>query len=248
MRIIEAETGVEYLCKGKAVPVGTPSKDGRKRKVQMKPAKWEWIKKPREKKEPKTVKGKIFAQVAEKTDISEKEVKAAFRSIFSSVSASLAIGEKVSIQGFGTFDTKLRAATRVEHPKTGERHYIPARKVVVFKASSLLKKAVASKSKVTPRHTPMSHNLVAHVAEKTGLSKKDARAAFGAIFESINAALVQGDKLSIRGFGKLCTKKRRATIVEHPKTGERHTIPARRVPAFKASPLLKDSIQVRSRR
>ncbi|MBQ6927298.1 MAG: HU family DNA-binding protein [Oscillospiraceae bacterium] len=84
--------------------------------------------------------------------------------------------------------------------------------------------------------------LVAAVAEKTGLSKKDSEKAVNAAFETISAALVKGDKVQLVGFGSFETKERNARIGRNPRTKEEIEIPASRVPAFKAGKALKDAV------
>ena len=84
--------------------------------------------------------------------------------------------------------------------------------------------------------------LVAAVAEKTALSKKDSEKAVNAAFEAITAALVGGDKVQLVGFGAFEVKERNARVGRNPKTKEEIQIPASRVPAFKAGKALKDAI------
>jgi len=84
--------------------------------------------------------------------------------------------------------------------------------------------------------------LVAAVAEKTALSKKDSEKAVNAAFEAITAALVAGDKVQLVGFGSFETKERNARVGRNPRTKEEIQIPASRVPAFKAGKALKDAV------
>lgn len=84
--------------------------------------------------------------------------------------------------------------------------------------------------------------LVAAVAEKTALSKKDSEKAVNAAFEAITAALVGGDKVQLVGFGAFEVKERSARVGRNPKTKEEIQIPASRVPVFKAGKALKDVV------
>ena len=84
--------------------------------------------------------------------------------------------------------------------------------------------------------------LVAAVAEKTALSKKDSEKAVNAAFEAITAALVGGDKVQLVGFGAFEVKERNARVGRNPKTKEDIQIPASRVPVFKAGKALKDVV------
>ena len=84
--------------------------------------------------------------------------------------------------------------------------------------------------------------LVAAVAEKTGLSKKDSEKAVNAAFDAISAELVEGGKVQLVGFGSFETKTRNARVGRNPRTKEEIEIPASRVPAFKAGKALKDAV------
>ena len=84
--------------------------------------------------------------------------------------------------------------------------------------------------------------LIAAVAEKTGLTKKDAERVINATLETIEASLVKGDKVSVSGFGIFEVKAREARVGRNPRTKETIQIPATRLPAFKASKALKDTI------
>ena len=84
--------------------------------------------------------------------------------------------------------------------------------------------------------------LVAAVAEKTDLSKKDSEKAVNAALEAIAAELAAGGKVQLVGFGSFETKKRDARVGRNPRTKEEIRIPASRVPAFKAGKALKDVV------
>ncbi|MDR0889858.1 MAG: HU family DNA-binding protein [Oscillospiraceae bacterium] len=84
--------------------------------------------------------------------------------------------------------------------------------------------------------------LIADVAAKSGLSKKDAEKALSAVVDAVTEALIKGDKVQLVGFGTFETKNRDARMGRNPKTKEAIQIPATRVPAFKAGKSLKDSV------
>ena len=85
-------------------------------------------------------------------------------------------------------------------------------------------------------------DLVAAVAQKTGLTKKDAERVVNATVETITENLVKGEKVQISGFGIFEVKEREARVGRNPRTKESIQIPASRQPAFKASKTLKDSV------
>ena len=84
--------------------------------------------------------------------------------------------------------------------------------------------------------------LISACAESTGLSKKDSERVLNAAIDAITAALVKGEKVQSAGFGIFETKDREARVGRNPHTKETIEIPATRVPGFKASKALKDSV------
>ena len=84
--------------------------------------------------------------------------------------------------------------------------------------------------------------LIAAVAGKTGLAKKDAERVVNATFEAITASLAQGEKVQVSGFGIFEVKARAARTGRNPRTKETIEIPATKLPAFKASKTLKDAV------
>ena len=84
--------------------------------------------------------------------------------------------------------------------------------------------------------------LIAAVAENTGLTKKDAERVVSATFDTIAAQLKAGEKIQVSGFGIFEVKEREARVGRNPRTKEAIQIPASKIPAFKASKTLKDMI------
>ena len=84
--------------------------------------------------------------------------------------------------------------------------------------------------------------LIAAVAEKTGLTKKDAERVVSATFETITASLEKGEKVQVFGFGNFEVKCREARVGRNPRTKETIEIPASKQPTFKASKALKDAV------
>jgi DNA-binding protein HU-beta len=85
--------------------------------------------------------------------------------------------------------------------------------------------------------------LIARVAEKTDLSKKDVTRVVDAVFEIITDALQNGDKVQLVGFGNFEVRERSARKGRNPQTGEEIDIPAGKVPAFRPGKALKDAIK-----
>ncbi len=86
------------------------------------------------------------------------------------------------------------------------------------------------------------NDLVATVADETGLSKKDAATAVDGVFEAITSALKGGDEVRLVGFGTFSVSDRAASEGRNPRTGEAIQIAASRVPKFKAGKGLKDAL------
>ena len=86
------------------------------------------------------------------------------------------------------------------------------------------------------------NDLIAAVADSSGLSKADAGRAVDAVFGAISSALSGGGEVRLVGFGTFSVANRKATMGRNPRTGERIAIPASKQPKFKAGKALKDSV------
>ena len=84
--------------------------------------------------------------------------------------------------------------------------------------------------------------LIAAIAEKSGLSKKDAEKALNATIDTIIKAVAEGDKIQLTGFGTFEQRQRNARTGCDPRTGNTIEIPASKVPAFKAGKGFKDIV------
>ena len=84
--------------------------------------------------------------------------------------------------------------------------------------------------------------LINSVAATAEVSKKEAEAVITATLDAITAALKEGDKVQLVGFGSFEVKKRAARIGRNPKTKESIKIPASKVPVFKPGKALKDIV------
>lgn len=85
--------------------------------------------------------------------------------------------------------------------------------------------------------------LIAAVAAKAELSKKDAEKAVNSVIETISETLKAGDKIQLVGFGTFEVRERAARDGKNPATGETIHIEATKVPAFKAGKALKDLVK-----
>lgn len=85
-------------------------------------------------------------------------------------------------------------------------------------------------------------DLIAAVAAKASMSKKDAEKALGAVIDAITDALKSGDKVQLVGFGTFEVKNRAARTGINPQTKAQIKIPASKLPAFKAGKALKATI------
>lgn len=86
--------------------------------------------------------------------------------------------------------------------------------------------------------------LITVVAEKSELKRAQAEKAVNAVFDAISSALVEGEKVQLIGFGTFELRARDERTATNPqKHGEKITIPAHTVPAFKASSSLKESVK-----
>lgn len=84
--------------------------------------------------------------------------------------------------------------------------------------------------------------LIAAVAAKAGLSKKDAEKAVAAFVASVEEALVKGDKVQLIGFGTFEVRERAARVGRNPQTKTEIKIEASKQPVFKAGLALKKAV------
>ncbi|HOM80923.1 MAG TPA: HU family DNA-binding protein [Armatimonadota bacterium] len=84
--------------------------------------------------------------------------------------------------------------------------------------------------------------LVAAVAERAELKRKDAAAAIDAVVDVISEKLGQGEEVSIIGFGTFSVKSRAERVGRNPRTGESITIAAAKTPVFKPGKALKEAV------
>lgn len=88
-------------------------------------------------------------------------------------------------------------------------------------------------------------DLVSKMAEKSGLTKKDAEAALNAFMESVEGSLVGGDKVQLVGFGTFEVRERKPRQGRNPRNPEQVIeIPASKAPVFKAGKTLKEKINL----
>ena len=85
-------------------------------------------------------------------------------------------------------------------------------------------------------------DLVEKVTSLGDLTRRDGEIIVDTLFDSVIAALKSGDKIEIRGFGSFRTRQRNARTGRNPKTGDKVDVPAKRVPFFKPSKELRDSV------
>ena len=85
-------------------------------------------------------------------------------------------------------------------------------------------------------------DLIAKIAESADLTKKDAEKALNAFVDSVESALKAGDKVQLVGFGSFEVRARAARKGRNPQTKQEITIPASKVPVFKAGKAFKDAV------
>ena len=86
-------------------------------------------------------------------------------------------------------------------------------------------------------------DLIAQIAQDTGVTKSSAGAAVDSLLETITKALKKGDAITFVGFGTFKTTQRRARVAKNPRTGNAIKIPKRRVVRFTAGKALKSAVR-----
>jgi len=85
--------------------------------------------------------------------------------------------------------------------------------------------------------------LIAAIAEKSGLSKKDSEKALKTFMDVVTEELKKGEKVQVVGFGNFEVSERSEREGKNPQTGEKMTIPSCKVPKFKPGKALKDAVK-----
>ena len=88
--------------------------------------------------------------------------------------------------------------------------------------------------------------LIVRLAQKTNLSKSDAKKAVDTIFEEIIKALAEGNRVELRNFGILSLRTRKPRVGRNPKTGAKVQVIQKRVPFFKAGKAVKRALNKKS--
>jgi DNA-binding protein HU-beta len=85
--------------------------------------------------------------------------------------------------------------------------------------------------------------LVAAVAGRAAMSRRDVERALNAFVETVEEALARGDRVAMAGFGTFEVRDRGPRVGRNPQTGETIQIPASRVPVFRAAKSLKEAVE-----
>ncbi|MEA5419665.1 HU family DNA-binding protein [Spirulina sp. CCNP1310] len=88
-------------------------------------------------------KGELVDQVAKETGVTKKDVDKVISATVEAIMAAVAVGDKVTLVGFGSFESRDRKEREGRNPKTGDPMKIPATKVPAFSAGKLFKEKVA---------------------------------------------------------------------------------------------------------
>ena len=88
-------------------------------------------------------KGELVDKIAESADVTKKQADAILTAILDSVMEAVATEEKVTLVGFGSFESRKRQAKEGRNPRTGETMTIPETTVPVFSAGKLFKEKVS---------------------------------------------------------------------------------------------------------
>lgn len=88
-------------------------------------------------------KGELVDAVAEKASVTKKQADVVLSAVLDAIVEAVSDGDKVTLVGFGSFESRERQAREGRNPKTGDKMNIPATKVPAFSAGKLFKEKVA---------------------------------------------------------------------------------------------------------
>ncbi len=89
-------------------------------------------------------KADLVEEVAKHSDLSKKDAEIIVQTVLDSIVESLKSGEKIELRGFGSFRLRERTAREGRNPKTGEKVFVPAKKVPYFKPGKELRELINS--------------------------------------------------------------------------------------------------------
>ena len=89
-------------------------------------------------------KAELVEEVSRNADLSKKDSEVIVQAVLDSIVESLKTGEKVELRGFGSFRLRERASREGRNPKTGEKVFVPAKKIPYFKPGKELKELINS--------------------------------------------------------------------------------------------------------
>ena len=89
-------------------------------------------------------KAELVDEVSRNSDLNKKDAEVIVQTVLDSIVDSLKVGEKVELRGFGSFRLRSRAARQGRNPKTGEKVFVPAKRVPYFKPGKELKALINS--------------------------------------------------------------------------------------------------------
>ncbi|MGF1488234.1 MAG: HU family DNA-binding protein [Prochloraceae cyanobacterium] len=91
-------------------------------------------------------KGELVDKVAQKATVTKKQADAVITATIETIMEAVSAGDKVTLVGFGSFESRDRKAREGRNPKTGDKMEIPATTVPAFSAGKLFKEKVAQKN------------------------------------------------------------------------------------------------------
>ena len=86
-------------------------------------------------------------------------------------------------------------------------------------------------------------DLVARIADKTGIAKVDVLVTLEALFKEVKESLAEGENVYVRGFGSFVVKKRAKKIGRHIKKNEAIEIPEHYIPSFKPAKIFVEQVK-----
>jgi integration host factor subunit beta len=89
-------------------------------------------------------KAELVDEVSRNSDLNKKDAEVIVQTVLDSIVDSLKAGEKVELRGFGSFRLRSRASRQGRNPKTGEKVFVPAKRVPYFKPGKELKTLINS--------------------------------------------------------------------------------------------------------
>lgn len=197
-----------------------------------------------------TTKGSLAGTLSLKMDIPKKDAAKLVNEFFASLADELCESLSSSLDDgilgfsrFGNFKVRSKKPRTGRNPQTGEAITLPARTVITFHPSGILRESIREEAWLNGRPSPSSTKMKwVNNESDTAEGRRTKRKTASFILMEMAEAMVIGERVEIRGFGSFKVKDYGAYTGRNPKTGEKVRVQARKLPVFRVGKELRERV------